>query len=239
MSARRGRGMGKLIALLVAVLALHPGTSAASCTEAELSRAASISPQAWVQKCRQCGGRVTTGGNNRCVGFQQSSSAPGAGAPNLSGISSAIADAMKQREAEIERQNRDAMRNLDANNRSRLADEQQQVQQFQDEKTTQEERRRQEALTRMGPSDAGIPRMDFDDYRRREAERRGARTAPQGRKLSKQEQDWCKLNIPLKPTGSIRKVEGQDEERMAIYEMKKAEWDRRCASPAVEGAKAR
>lgn len=79
-------------------------------------------------------------------------------------------------------------------------------------------------------SDPGISSMDFDDYRKREAERAKAlRENKQGSKLSKKEQSWCKLHVPLKPTRSVQKIDGQDDDRMALFKIKQAEWDSRCA----------
>ncbi|MEO8333007.1 MAG: hypothetical protein ABI479_11300 [Gallionella sp.] len=77
-------------------------------------------------------------------------------------------------------------------------------------------------------SDSGISSMDFDDYRKREDERAAALNKP-GRKLSRKEQSWCKLHVPLKPTGSVQKIDGQDDDRMALFKIKQTEWDRRCA----------
>lgn len=221
--------------LLVAFLALQPTTSSAGCTEADLNRAASVSPQAWIRACQQCGGHVTKGGNNQCIGWQQSSSKSGTSGSgvDISSMSSTINNALRQREEEVHQQHREAMQNLDAQNRSRLSDEEQQIDQAKNEKQSKEEKRRKEALSRMGdsPADSGIARMDFDDYRKQQAERAAAlKEKKEGRKLSKKEQDWCKLHIPLKPTESVQKIEGQDDDRMALYEMKKEEWDRRCST---------
>lgn len=223
------------IIIFVAILFLPPNISMAACTDADLSRAASQSPQAWVAQCRRCGGYVTQGGNNRCEGYSKSTSSPGTSgsATDLSGISSTISSAMRQREEEVHKEHQQAMQNLDSQNRSRLSDEQQQVEQAKNEKNSKDEQRRQDALSRMGgsPSDSGISRMDFNDYRKRQSERAAAlRENKEGRKLSKKEQDWCKLHVPLKPSESVQKIEGQDDNRMALYEMKKEEWDRRCAT---------
>lgn len=85
-------------------------------------------------------------------------------------------------------------------------------------------------------SDPGIPSMDFDDYHKREAERaKVLRDNKQGRKLSKKEQSWCKLHVPLKPTLSVQKIDGQDDDRMALFEIQKAEWDRRCTTKQKGG----
>lgn len=228
------------ILLLAALLGSAPGVAHAGCTEADLSRAASQGPSAWAAQCRRCGGYVTQGANSRCEGYGKSSGSSGGSAgPDLSGVSTAISNAMREREAEIHRQNLQAMQELDAQNRSRISTEEQQVEQARGEKNSREEQRRQEALSRMGaaPSDSGIARMDFDEYRKRQAERAAAlRDNKEGRKLSKKEQEWCKLHVPLKPTESIQKVEGQDDDRMALYEMKKAEWDRRCATKQEEAS---
>jgi hypothetical protein len=158
----------------------------------------------------------------------------------MSSMTSTINNALRQREEEVHQQHREAMQNLDTQNRSRLSDEEQQIDQAKDEKHSKEAKRRKEALTRMGdsPADSGIARMDFDDYRQRQAERAAAlkENKGEGRKLSKKEQDWCKLHIPLKPAESVQKIEGQDDDRMALYEMKKEEWDRRCGATQESAA---
>lgn len=222
--------MRNRLLLFASLLMLQPAVSKAGCTDADLSRAASQGPTAWVAQCRRCGGYVTKGANNRCEGYAKSSGSSAGSAPDLSGVSSAISNAMREREEEIKRQNLEAMQNLDAQNRNRLSAEQQQVEQANAEKHSSEEQRRQAALSRMdtAPSDSGIAPMDFKDYRQRQAERAPLRENKPERKLSKAEQAWCKLHVPLKPTESIHKVEGQDDNRMALYEMKKTEWDRRC-----------
>jgi hypothetical protein len=190
-----------LFVLFVGFLVLQPTTSSAACTEADLNRAASVSPQAWIRACQQCGGRVTKGANNRCEGWQQSSSKSGTSGSgvDVSTMASTINSALRQREEEVHQQHREAMQNLDTQNRSRLSNEEQQIDQARDEKLSKEEQRRKDALSRMGgsPADSGIARMDFDDYRQRQAERAAAlKENKEERKLSKKEQDWCKVQAP-------------------------------------------
>lgn len=233
--------------LLLWPLAFTATPASAGCTEADLNRAAAIGPSAWARTCQQCGGHVTQGGNNRCEGFQSSDGgAPNSSPVDLNAMSTAISNAMREREAEVHRQHQQTMQNMDAQNRTRLSDEQQQVEAAKAGRQAREEQKRQDALSRMGAATPGsaIPAMDFKDYRKRQVERAdalgGAAAGTDGKRvLSKAEQTWCKLHVPLKPTASIHAIEGQDEERMAIYQLRQAEWDQRCAAapaPAAETA---
>ena len=94
-----------------------------------------------------------------------------------------------------------------------------------------------DALTLKQPqATATTPKLDFGAYREGERARRDGLDRAQT--LSKQDESWCKLHIPLQPTASTYDAAGVDDARQEAYRVRKAEWDRRCGGGQASAANA-
>lgn len=160
----------------------------------------------------------------------------------VQGIGGAISGAFQQNAAKAAVENQQMQRSLNSLSQQRAAEAAADAAARRDKQRLSAEEKKLETLKGLKGSTASgelgfkapkgpkevthTPKLDFKQYRENERSRREG--LEKAKKMSKKDEDWCKLHIPVAPTASTYDPMGQDKSRQASYASRKAEWDRRC-----------
>jgi hypothetical protein len=197
--------------------------------------------------------------NQGCEGSESGGSARSGGAPNLSPGDQIIYDAAKtlteaavqslfapkkeaptasddriRQQQEAERQRREEQRRLEAEQAYHAEQERQRLELQQTEQARFELMRDMRAPNgeAMSPNLEAGHELSFKDYTAREEQKRQA-PGTLTRKLTKPQEDWCKMNRPLSPTRPIQPIpESQYDQMVYQYQLRKLEWEDKCLGAA-------